>query len=208
MSIPGTSVPAGWYPDPENPAQGRYWDGVAWTDVRHVPGQPYPAVPAPKAPPGTDWNTLWIWLIIVIPVLPVLLLLFVPWDRAFALDASAPGAAAGLGGMVDVILSPFYWGSVLLGYATYALSVVFAYRDMRELAARGVPKPFHWAFAFIGGIVYTIGRSVIVKRRTGRGHAPLWAEIGVFLLSAAIVVWIEVVIFTSMTDLFRMTPTP
>jgi len=25
------TAPAGWYPDPENPAQQRYWDGVAWT---------------------------------------------------------------------------------------------------------------------------------------------------------------------------------
>lgn len=208
MSTPGTTVPAGWYPDPENGAQGRYWDGAAWTDVRHVPGQPYPAVPPPKAPPGTDGNTLWIWLIIFVPLIPSLLLLFVPWDRAFVFDPAAPTAAEGIGGMVDVFLSPFYWAAVLLGYVTYGLCVVFAYRDMRELAARGVPKPFHWAFAFIGGVVYTIGRSVIVKRRTGRGRAPLWAEIGVLLVSIAIVVWVEVVIFTSMSDMFRMMPAP
>ena len=25
-----TQTPAGWYPDPQNPDQPRYWDGVAW----------------------------------------------------------------------------------------------------------------------------------------------------------------------------------
>ena len=96
--------------------------------------------------------------------------------------------------------------SLVLGYVVYGLSVFFAYRDMKQLADRGVPKPFHWAFAFIGGVVYTIGRSVIVKRRTGRGHAPLWAEIAVFLLITALVVWIEIVIFSSMADMFSTIP--
>jgi hypothetical protein len=26
-----TGVPAGWYPNPENPAQQRYWDGQQWS---------------------------------------------------------------------------------------------------------------------------------------------------------------------------------
>jgi hypothetical protein len=30
MSEP-TGVPAGWYPNPENPAQQRYWDGQQWS---------------------------------------------------------------------------------------------------------------------------------------------------------------------------------
>src|SRR3954452_19944965 len=29
-----TSTPAGWFPDPEDPSQQRYWDGTAWTDHR------------------------------------------------------------------------------------------------------------------------------------------------------------------------------
>jgi uncharacterized RDD family membrane protein YckC len=29
----GQSTPAGWYPDPQNPAQQRYWDGAAWSEA-------------------------------------------------------------------------------------------------------------------------------------------------------------------------------
>ncbi len=30
----GQSTPAGWYPDPENASQERYWDGAAWGESR------------------------------------------------------------------------------------------------------------------------------------------------------------------------------
>lgn len=29
-SVSNAGTPAGWYPDPENPGQSRYWDGTAW----------------------------------------------------------------------------------------------------------------------------------------------------------------------------------
>lgn len=46
---------AGWYPDPHNPQQQRYWDGSTWTEHIHVPevapvSTPPPFVPPP--PPG------------------------------------------------------------------------------------------------------------------------------------------------------------
>jgi hypothetical protein len=44
-------TPAGWYDDPEQPGQQRYWDGSAWTEHR-APGAETPAPPpaAPAAP--------------------------------------------------------------------------------------------------------------------------------------------------------------
>jgi hypothetical protein len=46
------SAPAGWYADPENAANVRYWDGSQWTDD-FAPAQPTGALatgPAPVAP--------------------------------------------------------------------------------------------------------------------------------------------------------------
>jgi hypothetical protein len=204
MSAQGTpSIPAGWYPDPQNPAQGRFWDGAAWTDLYHQPGTPFPAAPELKAPAGTDWNTPWIWLIVVLPVLPSLLLLFVPWGSMFDIDVTATNPYVGMSNSFALFLSPFYWGAIVLSYVGYGLCVFFAFRDAKELAARGVPKPFHWAFAFISGIVYTIGRSVVVHRRTGNGHQPIWAEVAVFVVSIGIVIAIMVMMFAGMNEFLQ-----
>jgi hypothetical protein len=208
MSAPGTpSIPAGWYADPQNPAQQRYWDGTAWTQQFHQPGQAYPAGAELKAPAGTDWNTPWIWLIVVLPVIPSLLLLFVPWGSMFDIDLNSSNPYSGMASTWSLFLSPFYWGAIVLGYVVYGLSVYFAYRDVKELTARGVPRPFHWAFAFIGGVVYTIGRSVVVHRRTGSGHQPIWAEVAVLVFSIGISIWIMVVVFSSM-NAFLLTNIP
>lgn len=40
------STPAGWYDDPEQQGQQRYWDGSQWTDQRQ------PAAPVPLPPPA------------------------------------------------------------------------------------------------------------------------------------------------------------
>jgi hypothetical protein len=64
----GMEQAAGWYPNPANPAQLRWWDGDAWTD--HT-------VPMPGWQPGWDAppvrrRRLWPW--IVFPLLGVLVL--------------------------------------------------------------------------------------------------------------------------------------
>jgi hypothetical protein len=45
---PNPPAPAGWYPDPQNPAQQRYWDGATWTAT----------APAPVAGPTTSTNAI------------------------------------------------------------------------------------------------------------------------------------------------------
>lgn len=43
--------PAGWYADPQNPAQARWYDGAAWTEQVQPIGPP--AAPVPSAPAPT-----------------------------------------------------------------------------------------------------------------------------------------------------------
>ena len=44
-----TVTPAGWYPDPQDASQLRYWDGQSWTD--HTAPSAPPASPAAPPPP-------------------------------------------------------------------------------------------------------------------------------------------------------------
>lgn len=174
-----TNTPAGWYPDPENAAQSRWWDGTRWTDNRAALqptiATPYSAdVANLKAPEGTQWNTVWIWILVFLPYLSSLSIFTIDWSRAF--DVSSP-----MGADLALMTSPGYLISILAGWGTWGIFVWFAYLDWRELKNRGVPKPFHWAWGFLT-VVYTIGRSVVVRRRTGRGISPMWVTIITYVL--------------------------
>jgi hypothetical protein len=45
-----STLPPGWYPDPDAPHLERRWDGTAWTDHRRLPGAPGP----PRAAGGAS----------------------------------------------------------------------------------------------------------------------------------------------------------
>lgn len=86
-----SDIPAGWYDDPEQPAQYRYWDGAQWTDHR-----------APKsAPPAAAGEGVWAivpeafrllgagWRPLVVLALPMLVLTLVAGSLAYtALDGA------------------------------------------------------------------------------------------------------------------------
>lgn len=193
-----TNTPAGWYPDPENAGRSRWWDGTQWTEQRSAPYTLDTTVQL-KAPEGTEVNTAWIWLIVVLPLLPSLGLLFVDWSSMF--DLSDPTGMSAF----RIFLSPGYLFAVLGGPIIYGLCVWFAYLDWRELSRRGVPRPFHWAWAFLYTIVYVIGRSVVVRRRTGHGIAPMWAAIASIVLTFGFSIYLVVAmmsaVFASLPDL-------
>lgn len=195
-----TSQP-GWYPDPENTGGLRWWDGAQWTDHRTANyaapyATPYSAATTAelKAPEGTDWNTAWIWLVVFLPMLPLLPLLLVDWSRLIDLDDRTGLSALGF------MLSPGYLIAVLGGWMMYGVAVWFSYLDWKELVTRNVPRPFHWAWSFLSSAVYVIGRSVVVRKRTGHGRAPMWAEIAMLVLSFAIVVYITVAMTVGIVD--------
>ncbi|MDN3497279.1 DUF2510 domain-containing protein [Planococcus sp. APC 4015] len=195
------STPAGWYPDPSTPGVQRYWDGQAWSAGVAGHRSPYEL----KAPAGTDPNTVWIWLVVLLPLAPMLFALFIPWGSLFEFDPYATDPSAAMQASLAPYTSPVFILSNVVSYAVYGLCIFFAYRDHRELLARGVPRPFHWAWAFLNP-VYSIGRSVVVKRRTGRGLGPLWVAIATMVLSVVVAIVISVVAFAAVFDMMRTMP--
>ena len=59
---------------------------------------------------------------------------------------------------------------------------------MRRLRATGFERPFPWPWAFfslisgVGVLVYVIGRTVLVRRRSGHGVAPLVVAIAIVVI--------------------------
>lgn len=209
-----TNAPAGWYPDPSGAEQERWWDGAAWTPqvrqhaatVTSPSPQPAPytgAAVAASAPAGTSPWTPWIWVATLLPAVNLVLSL---------VQLLTPGYVDGLlsdsTGTDVPVLTPLDIVGVVLALVIDVLVIVAAARDHRALVRRGVPRPFHWAFAFLvfvgslGAAVYPIGRSVIVRRRTGRGLAPL--VIAIVIAAATLVYGIAflAIVIGSLADQF------
>jgi uncharacterized membrane protein YhaH (DUF805 family) len=134
--------------------------------------QPWAGQPnsyGPPAPQRTDADpsTPYMWAIAVTPLLSLLSLVVV--DFTAYLDETLRLAEAGSTAPPAV---PGMAASQLISWGLYALTVVLAFFDWRALKRRGVDRPFAWPWAFLS-IVYVIGRGVVVKRRTGRGLAPM-----------------------------------
>jgi len=136
----------------------------------------------------------------VLPVVQAIPLLFIDWTAFVDASLSDP---TGLG-VYSVLLSPAYIALIALSWVGTGLTIWFAYLDWRELKRRGVPQPFHWAWIFlvfaVSYAVYTIGRSVVVKRRTGSGYAPLWITIATIVGGFAVGIWITVVLTQQVFD--------
>ena len=201
MSDSTNAVPPGWYPDQNAPGQQRWWDGTQWTEHVQAPYSAAAATAALKAPEGTKTGTVWIWLIVLLPLLGLSSFFLIDWadyiDSTMATSLS--GSYTGYADSLALYTSPGYIISQLSGFVLYGLTVVFAALDVRELKKRGVQQPFHWAFAFLTSIVYVIGRSVVVKRRTGGGLAPLWVYI-----VETVVIFIASIIFAVLLTQYMM----
>jgi hypothetical protein len=193
----GPSVPPGWYPDPAGTGRLRWWDGTDWTSQYSTPYSPaaqpgpggglYPVTPYfPERPHISSETAVYnplIWIITLLPLLPViLLLLWNPDVRFVSIGSQGTPAVDPLS-----VFTPVYFLLVFSGFLTYAASVLLAYFDSERLKRDGVIRPFHWAWSFLNSAVYVIGRSVIVhKVAPGRGLLPVWATIGVFVLSSVV----------------------
>ncbi len=193
-----STTPPGWYDDPWGQAAQRFWDGARWTPQTSTGGMPA----RPRLPDGAPIYGASIWLVALLPLLSAVTIWFVRVDTSALADyiSTSQQLSQSGGGTLPGFLNPYsalgtgYPVSMLLNLALDVAFVVLAYRDRQRLARLGVVRPFYWAWAFLGGIVYVIGRSVIVRKVAApRGLAPMWAAIAVYgacLVSAGI--WMAV----------------
>lgn len=161
----------------------RWWDGVQWTDATQG------AAVSLRAPEGTSLASPWIWLIVLLPLLPTFGLLFIDWQDYLQSVVTQPNS---LTAQFAIYTNPAYLASVVGALVLNLLSILWAYLDAKRLAANGVPKPFSWAYIFFtfagaGSWVYLIGRTVVLRRRTGRSAmGPIWAAIATVVVGFGI----------------------
>ena len=196
------TAPAGWYPVAAGSAQQRYWDGTAWTEHIHNPAVQNAPVAVVRrellrAPERTNPTTLWFWLTAVSSVLGI-----GAWIALGIYGNQLVGISGNYTTEIGAMYtSPAYITYTVLSFAVVAAGVVFPILDWLALRKRGVPNPFHWAWslfaiALSSPIVYVIGRTVVVKRRTGKGLAPLWVFIALQLITW-IVALVAIIVFVS-----------
>lgn len=208
---PGAPTYPGAPTHPEAPA----YPGSAAPATPDYPGSAAPAYPGsaapayPAAPTATSTNsparrdiptnTVWIWLVVALPLLSVVVLFLFDWTTfvqesiyASAFPEQAPYAASS-----SLAVSA---GASVFSFVIAALTVLFSFLDWRQLRARGIEKPFHWAFSFFvlvisSGGVYIIGRAVILRRQTGKGLGPVWGWIAVTVATiVALAIWVVVLV--------------
>jgi len=177
-------TPAGWYPDPSGNGLERWWDGINWSDATQTPQSAVPAAAPVATAPGlpaaqpysfapqqlssADPITPYIWVIALWPLLGVINLIAYGLLGGYNYDNLVSGNT-GAADIADGVLSVL----------AYLGMVAIVFLDHRELKARGL-QPFPWGWGFIP-LVYVIGRTVVVRRQTGRGLAPVFIFVGTFL---------------------------
>lgn len=154
---------------------------------------PYGRQELPKAPEGAKVVTWHIWLLALLPIVSVIISLvtlssYAPYIEKVIRESQSGSTSTNLA-------FPTGQGiSTVLDLLLAAVVVVVALLDYRALARVGVVRPFHWAFAFFtlltpfASLVYVIGRSVVVHRRSGRGFGPMWLGIIVVAVGFIVVV--------------------
>ncbi|SIN91010.1 DUF2510 domain-containing protein [Agromyces cerinus] len=207
--VPQAVAPA--YVAPVTPAYAPAYVSAPAYASQQVPnaGQPAPyggVAPTARVPEGTPVDTIWIWLIVALPVLGILPLFF--WDfQAYMEQSMSPSTdpmLTALGPYTD----PWYLAATFGGWIVYGLAVWFAALDNAALARMGYQRRFHWAWAFLSSLVYVIGRSVVVRRQAGRGYLPMAAAIALtVVITIGVVVWTVVMMITIFDTAMEMYPT-
>ncbi|MEZ3155442.1 DUF2510 domain-containing protein [Microbacterium sp. BWR-S6Y] len=189
------AAPSAYPSAPAYPGAAASSTPPAYPGAPVYPGAPaYPGANASAGPaPRTDiaTNTVWVWLLAVLPLVGVLALFLFDWST-FIQESIYAQVYGGGSTATETIVSAV---TTLVSVVSYAVTVLFAFLDWRQLRARGVERPFHWAWSFFvviisSGLVYVIGRAIILRKRTRGGLAPMWVAIAVNVVSLiAIIGW-------------------
>jgi hypothetical protein len=187
----------GQQPGQQNYGQQQY--GQHSGSLFQQPGQngygPYPTyAPAPqvfpKAPEGAKVINWYLWAIIFLPVIALIVSIATFHSLEPALEkyiTEVERASESNSATIPTLVYPLsYWLTVLLGFVLYLVTVLLAWLDTRRLAAAGIVRPFHWAWAFLSSPVYVIGRSIVVRRRSGHGLWPIWVLIGFYVVEIVV----------------------
>ena len=175
-----SATPPGWYPDPSGSRGTRWWDGVQWTQYL-APSTSQ--TPRPPIPDTTRTDTVFVWLMALLPLVTAPLLL--AYQPHFRYEFIGPSHIR----TVDPtsIYTAGYLAVQGVGLLLYAANVLLAFFDHRALTRRGVVRPFPWPWAFLSSIVYVIGRYVVVRKvAPGRAMWPLWVSLAVVVIGAVI----------------------
>lgn len=200
---PGAPAPAPPYGAPGYTEPGYSQPGRAAAPA-YVPPASY--VAPQQRDPGIRSNTVWIWFIVGLPLISSLLIFTIDPQTFVSSQGLSPNASSEI-----LMASAASAGVQFISFLISALTVLFGFFDYRALKRAGLQRPFHWAWGFfallVGPIVYVIGRSVVVKKVTGGGLAPLWAFIGVFALQLILgLVWVAQVVTSLMNSYPYPTP--
>lgn len=208
----GQYTPAGWYPDPSGAHQERWWDGSHWSETT----QPYPAAAGmPSMPaatpysyhaaaavnPGINPSTPAVWVLAFLPLMGIISAVAALVLSPSSFDATAvysaeyafPGVTTA--NLVTNGIAFVAW----IGGAFIALA------DRNALLTKGIQSPFAWGWAFIplfAPLTYLIGRTVVVKRQTTRGLAPLMTWIGLTVGTFFVGIVLGVIVAIALSSTF------
>ncbi|WZH35685.1 MAG: DUF2510 domain-containing protein [Microbacterium enclense] len=178
-----------------------------------TPGYPVaPTGAATPARPEASTDTIWVWLIVALPLVQLIALFLFDWrslieQSIYTAMLSEQGSYSSSVMNFSLETTFLGLGASLLGLLIGGLSVLFAFLDWRQLRARGIQKPFHWAWAFFVFVVtagvYVIGRGIVLRRQTGKGLGPVWGFIGVTAVSIVITTIWAVILLRDVLSLIQ-----
>jgi hypothetical protein len=181
------------------PSSSAPYAGFAAT-TPYASAAPYSGAPESlAAPAGTRPYTPWIWALALLPLVNTVSTML-RWSSIDSTIDAATESALSPGAAPPAALD---LASYAISFLVFAAAMLFVVFDWRALDKAGVPRPFHWAWGFfmiIGAPVYMIGRSIVVRRRTGSGLAPMFVNLALIALNFALAMVIAVMTFSRVMD--------